>query len=220
MRPRRIVLWRHGRTEWNAEQRFQGQSDVPLDDIGRLQAAQAALVLAELPPDRIITSDLSRARETAEALGGITGLAVVDDKRLRETFAGAWQGLTRSELEDRHGEELLAWSAGSNVRPGGGETRVEVADRMVAAIGEALDGLPGGQTLVVATHGGSARAATGALLGLPHEHWAALGVLSNCAWSVLVENAPRPDGVRHGPPWRLQEYNAGSLPAVALADDR
>jgi probable phosphoglycerate mutase len=220
MTPRRIVLWRHGRTEWNAEQRFQGQSDVPLDDVGRRQAAQAALLLAELPPDRIISSDLSRARSTAEALATVTGLVVAGDERLRETFAGTWQGLTRTELEERHGEELADWSAGSNVRPGGGETRVEVADRMVAAISEALRTLPAGQTLVVATHGGAARAATGALLGLPHEHWAALGVLSNCAWSVLVENVPRPDGIRHGPPWRLQEYNAGSLPAVALADDR
>lgn len=220
MRPRRIVLWRHGRTEWNAQQRFQGQSDVPLDEVGRQQALQAARVLAELPPDRIITSDLSRARETAEVLAGLTGLTAVGDERLRETFAGIWQGLTRAELEARHGEDLANWAAGSNVRPGGGETRVEVADRMVAGITDALRDLPAGQTLVVATHGGSARAATGALLGLPHEHWAALGVLSNCAWSVLVENVPRPGEVRHGPPWRLQEYNAGSLPAVALADDR
>lgn len=220
MRARRIVLWRHGRTEWNAEQRFQGQSDVPLDDVGRRQAAQAARVLADLPPDRIISSDLSRARETAATLSAITGLPVADDERLRETFAGIWQGLTRQELEEGHGEELASWSAGSNVRPGGGETRLEVAERMVAAIDDALLELPAGRTLVVATHGGSARAATGALLGLPHEHWAALGVLSNCAWSVLVENVPQPGGVRHGPPWRLQEYNAGSLPAVALADDR
>lgn len=238
MTPRRIVLWRHGRTEWNAAQRFQGQSDVPLDEVGRRQAAQAARLLADLPPDRIISSDLSRAQETAQALASVTGLTVTGDERLRETFAGTWEGLTRTELEERHGDDLARWSAGSMIRPGGGETRVEVAERMVAAIDEALGELGAGQTLVVATHGGAARAATGALLGLPHEHWAVLGVLSNCAWSVLVENAARtrnaagnaagkvagpqsePSPEHPGPPWRLQEYNAGSLPAVALADDR
>lgn len=220
MTPRRIVLWRHGRTAWNAEQRFQGQSDIALDEVGRRQAEQAAQLLAELEPELIISSDLSRARETAESLSRMTGIPVTPDERLRETFAGTWEGLTRSELEQRFGDDLASWSAGSMIRPGGGETRVEVAERMVEAIEEALVDLGPGRTLVVATHGGAARAATGALLGLPIDHWAALGVLTNCAWSVLLENVPRPGGERHGPPWRLQEYNAGSLPAVALADDR
>jgi broad specificity phosphatase PhoE len=220
VKARRIILWRHGRTEWNAEQRFQGQSDIPLDDVGRQQAAQAARLLQRLEPARIISSDLMRARETAEALASLVARQVDTDERLRETYAGSWQGLTRRELEEQFPDELASWSAGSQIRPGGGETRVEVADRMVAAIDEALTTLEPGQTLVVATHGGAARAATGALLGLPLEHWAALGVLTNCAWSVLAENVPAASGLRHGPPWRLQEYNAGSLPVVALADDR
>ena len=214
------MLWRHGRTSWNAEQRFQGQSDIPLDEVGLRQAEQAARLLAELDPELIISSDLARARETAESLARITGVPVSPDARLRETFAGSWEGLTRRELEQNFGDDLASWSAGSMIRPGGGETRVEVAERMVEAIEESVAGLGPGRTLVVATHGGAARAATGALLGLPIDHWAALGVLTNCAWSVLLENVPRPGGERHGPPWRLQEYNAGSLPAVALADDR
>jgi probable phosphoglycerate mutase len=212
---RHIVFWRHGRTAWNAERRFQGQTDVPLDETGLTQAARAATSLARMRPHRIISSDLSRARATAEALAGLTGLTVDEDIALRETFAGEWQGLTRTELEERFGAELADWSAGSEIRPGGGETRREVADRMVSSIDRALADVPPGQTLVVATHGGSARAAIGALLGLPIEHWAALGVLANCAWSVLEENASE-----RGPRWRLQEYNAGSLPVTALADDR
>lgn len=215
MTARRIVVWRHGRTPWNAEQRFQGQTDVPLDSVGLAQAARAAKALARLHPHRIVSSDLSRARSTADALAALTGLPVHEDPRFRETFAGEWQGLTRTELEERFGDELLLWSAGAGVRPGGGETRREVADRMVEAIGVALSEVGAGQTLVVATHGGAARAAIGALLGLPPEHWAALGVLTNCAWSVLQENTSG-----HGPEWRLQEYNAGSLPETALADDR
>jgi probable phosphoglycerate mutase len=214
-RSTRIVFWRHGRTAWNAERRFQGQTDVPLDDTGRAQAAAAARALARLDPAAIVSSDLSRAKATADALSALTGVPVRTDEGLRETYAGVWQGLTRSELEQQFGDDLAAWAAGSDIRPGGGETRVEVAERMVAVVDRELAPLEVGRTLVVATHGGSARAAIGALLGLPPEHWAALGVLANCAWSVLEANSSG-----HGPAWRLQEYNAGSLPVPALADDR
>ncbi len=210
-----IVFWRHGRTAWNAERRFQGQSDIPLDDAGVAQAARAATSLARLKPHRIVSSDLVRASATADALAALTGLDVHTDADLRETFAGEWEGLTRDELEERFGSQLANWGAGADVRPGGGETRVEVAARVVAAVDRALADVSPGQTLVVATHGGSARAGIAALLGLPPEHWAALGVLANCAWSVLQENT---SGA--GPAWRLQEYNAGSLPRAALADDR
>jgi glucosyl-3-phosphoglycerate phosphatase len=212
---RRLVLWRHGRTAWNAERRFQGQLDVPLDETGRQQAARAATLLAHLGPDAVICSDLARARQTADPLLGATGLEATYDAGLRETFAGEWQGLTRTELEQRYGDDLARWAAGADMRPGGGETRVEVAERMVDAVERALPRAGAGGTLVVVTHGGAARAAIGRLLGLPPENWAALGVLANCAWSVLVENR-----MPAGPRWRLAEYNAGSLPEPALGDDR
>ena len=218
---RRLVLWRHGRTQWNQQRRFQGQSDVELDDTGRFQAQAAAKQLALLPPDRIVSSDLQRARVTAQALADLVGLPVAEDVRLRETFAGSWQGLGREELERDHAEELAAWAAGSDLRPGGGERRTEVAARMVAAIDEALAPLPDGGTLVVVTHGGSARAAVGQLLGLPPEHWAILGVLTNCAWTVLQERFdPELSAAGGGVRWRLEEYNSRSLPETAFADDR
>lgn len=92
---------------------------------------------------------------------------------------------------------------------------MEVAQRVIDVINQELIGVGDQETLVVVTHGGSARAAIAMMLDLPPEHWAALGVLSNCAWSVLSEkDSP------YGPPWRLQEYNARSLPVPALADDR
>ncbi len=212
---RRIVLWRHGRTAWNAERRFQGQSDIELDEEGRAQAQRAANLLVHLTPNRIVSSDLSRAFATAQALAALTGLEVVADPRLRETFAGEWEGLRRPELLADYGDELARWASDSYARPGGGETRVEVAERMVEAIDAYVSELPARGTLIVATHGGSARAAIGALLELPPENWGCLGVLSNCAWSILTENT-----TGHGPAWRLQEYNAGSLPTPALADDR
>lgn len=212
---RRIVLWRHGRTAWNAERRFQGQTDIALDDEGVAQAQRAANLLVHLTPSRIVSSDLSRAFATAQALAALTDLEVQADARLRETFAGEWEGLRRPELLASHGDELARWASDSYVRPGGGETRVEVAERMVEAIDAYVSELPARGTLIVATHGGSARAAIGALLELPPENWGCLGVLSNCAWSILTENT-----TGHGPAWRLQEYNAGSLPTPALADDR
>ena len=213
---RRIVLWRHGRTEWNASRRFQGQTDIPLDEVGIAQAHNAAEQLATLKPSRIISSDLQRAFVTAQTLGDLCNLPVITDAGLRETYAGAWEGLSRDVIMRDYGDELAAWAAGSNLKPGSnGETRTEVADRMMTVITRELEQVKKGQTIVVVTHGGSARAVIAQLIGLPPEHWAVLGVLTNCAWSVLTEKDSA-----YGPPWRLQEYNAGSLPVPALADDR
>lgn len=218
MSGRRLVLWRHGRTTWNASSRFQGQEDVPLDEVGIEQARRAAQVLAGLRPTHIVASDLSRAHETALALATVVGLPVTTDSALRETYAGQWQGLTRSEIQTRWPEEFAAWGGDSNLRPGGGETRLEVADRVIGAIERALTEVPDDGTLVVASHGGALRAALGRLMGLEPAQWTALGVLSNAQWSVLVEldaAVPRPEGLR----WRLHEYNAGSLPEPAVGGD-
>lgn len=218
---RRIAIWRHGRTSWNAEQRFQGQTDIALDDTGLAQARRAAAMLASLPPAAIICSDLTRTQQTAAPLVELTGIDPVLDEGLRETYAGEWEGKTRPVLLEEYGEDLHRWSADPHMRAGVvGETRLEVADRMVAAVDRGLALIPEDGVLVVVTHGGAARAGIGRLLGLPPEHWAALGVLTNCSWSVLLENSPP------GPAWRLQEYNAGSLPesvpvdGVWPADDR
>jgi broad specificity phosphatase PhoE len=210
------VLWRHGRTAWNEQGRFQGTEDVPLDDVGRAQAERAAAMLAVLGPTAIVSSDLERARDTASALSRVSGVPVAIDVDLREIHAGTWQGQVRAELDRQNAADLLAWSRGDEIRPGGGETRAEVAERMVAAIDRALVGVHEGGTLVVVTHGGSARSAMGSLLGLPRSSWSALGVLANCSWSVLQETGwgdPYPA-------WRLAEYNAGSLPTPVLGDDR
>jgi probable phosphoglycerate mutase len=207
---RRVVLWRHGRTEWNAGSRFQGTTDVPLDAVGVAQAERAARDLASLGPARIVSSDLERARVTAQSLAELVGLDVGTDPDLRETYAGDWQGLVREEIVARDAERYHAWIAGADVRPGGGETRTEVGLRVERAVERHLEGLGDGAVLVVATHGGAARAGMGRLLGLPVEHWAVLGGLVNCAWSVLEE-------AREGG-WRLVEHNARSLPEELVVD--
>ena len=86
------MLWRHGQTTWNAERRFQGQSDIPLDATGQAQAERAARLLAGLRPDMIVSSDLSRAASTAAPLAQLTGLDVILDKDLRERHGGQWEG--------------------------------------------------------------------------------------------------------------------------------
>ncbi len=161
------MLWRHGRTRWNLEDRFQGHSDVELDETGWAQAERAARLLAALNPVTVVSSDLRRARDTAEALGQVAGVAVQEDPRLRETFAGAWQGLTVAEIRSTDASAYAAWRTGADVPAGGAETRSDVAARVVPAIVDALGSVPPGETLVVVTHGGSARAAIGSLLGLP-----------------------------------------------------
>ena len=219
MTARRLVLWRHGRTSWNSINRFQGQEDVSLDEVGVDQVRRAAQTLIGLKPTHIIACDLERAHNTALALAELAGLDVVTNPDLRETYAGAWQGLTRSEIMEQYPEDFAAWGGDPNIRPGGGETAKEVSDRVTRAIEKALEDVPAGGTLVVASHGGALRAALGQLLALDPTQWTALGVLANAQWSMLIEldeKMPRPAGLK----WRLQEYNAGSLPEPAMGDDR
>ena len=123
----RLVLWRHGQTTYNAEHRFQGQRDVPLNALGRAQAQRAAKHLAGLHPAAIWSSDLVRASETADCLADLTGLVVQTDKDLRERHGGAWEGLTIDEIRERYPEDLAAWD------PPGGELVEAVAERTHAA---------------------------------------------------------------------------------------
>lgn len=202
----RIVLWRHGRTEWNAQHRWQGQSDIPLDIIGKAQAEAAAEKLASLHPSKIVSSDLMRAAQTAQFLSHVTGLEVVLDNRLRETSGGLWEGLTYSEIDQQHGQSLRNWQQDITVPAGvTGETRGEVAKRVAEAISDYAKDTAG--TLVVATHGGSARAATLELLGLPMKHHNAFKVLSNAGWVVFDRDETHQI-------WRISDYNLTAMPPM------
>ncbi|MGR8010589.1 histidine phosphatase family protein [Streptomyces hypolithicus] len=209
-RGRRIVLWRHGQTSWNLERRFQGSTDIELTETGVAQARRAARLLASLKPDVMIASDLKRAAATAVELSTLTGLDVTHDAALRETYAGAWQGLTHDEIIGQFGDQYAAWKRGEAVRRGGGELETEVADRAAPVVLAHADKLADNGTLVVVSHGGTIRTTIGRLLGLESHHWEGLGGLSNCCWSVLGEGARG---------WRLLEHNAGTLPEPVLGDD-
>jgi broad specificity phosphatase PhoE len=204
------VLWRHGQTAWNLEQRFQGNTDIELTAEGTAQARRAARLLAALRPDMIISSDLRRAAATAAELAAVTNLPVTHYEGLRETFAGKWQGLTHTEILARYGEQYAAWKRGEPVRRGGGELETEVADRAAPVVLTAADKLADDGVLVVVSHGGTIRTTIGRLLGLESTSWESLGGLTNCCWSVLGEGARG---------WRLLEHNAGTLPEPVLGDD-
>jgi glucosyl-3-phosphoglycerate phosphatase len=208
---RTVLVWRHGQTAWNSQRRFQGQLDIPLDDVGREQAARAATLLAGFAPSAIVSSDLVRARDTAQALSDVTGLPVATDPRLREIDVGMWQGLTFDEVSERFPVEAAAWRDGGDGRRGGGESLVEVGARGVAAVDEALLDLASDGTLVVVTHGAAGRAIVASMIGLPTPSWRALGSLANCCWSLMGESESG---------WRLFDHNAGSVPQAVIGDDR
>ncbi len=211
---RRIILWRHGRTQWNLEGRVQGQTDIALDEVGRQQARDAAARLASLNPYRIVSSDLSRAFDTATALGERTGVPVETDPLLRELAFGVREGLTWRESWERFPEQMQAWADGHEDRVEGAETHAQAAGRLDAALTKHLEDLPEGETLVVVAHGAVLRTGTCLFLGFPETHWRFFGGLSNCHWSVLEESR-----YEEWSQWRLTEWNSGSLPEPVLSDD-
>ena len=205
-----IILWRHGQTQWNVANKFQGHTDIPLNAVGEFQAQHAAPMLAAINPTMIIASDLMRAQSTARELVKITGLDVLTDARLRETNCGNWEGLTGAEIRKVDLDNLRQWSMGGDNPAGGiGERRSEVGARGVAAINSALAGKDN-QRLVVATHGGTARTIIGTYLDLPIPFWSRIGGLSNAQWSILEES---PKG------WLLVEHNAGSIPEPVMGEE-
>ncbi|MBM0259233.1 histidine phosphatase family protein [Micromonospora sp. 4G55] len=204
----RLIVWRHGNTDWNAASRVQGQTDVALNDRGREQARAAAPLLAALRPDAIVASDLSRAADTAAALAAVTGLPVRTDARLRERYFGRWQGLALTEVAERFPDEYARWRAGDPDPGAEIETLDDLGKRVGAAFQDAADLVPGG-TVVVATHGGGARQGCGYLLGWDHAVLRTVGSLQNCHWTELRYD----DGVKRRtvPGWHLRAHNVGLI---------
>ncbi|HEY8302832.1 MAG TPA: histidine phosphatase family protein [Jatrophihabitans sp.] len=198
----KLVLLRHGRTAWNAERRFQGHADPPLDEVGKQQAYEVAGVVAALHPDLLVSSDAARAMQTAHRLAAATGLQVRIEPRLRERGLGHWEGLTRDEVAARHPDEYADWVAGRDVSRRGGETREQVAARALAAFAD----LPAVQTAVLVTHSATAMALCNGLVGLSQQLHV-LGPLANCHWTELTTET-----TGH---WRVRGHNLG-VPGVVV----
>ncbi len=198
---RRLILVRHGETDWNAAHRLQGSSDVPLNENGRAQARAAAPVLARIfPVKTIVASDLSRALETAHIIADAMGADVVTDARLQERSYGVWEGLSEDVRRSEHGQEHTRWERGLEPRVEGYEGHEAVARRALAAV---ADHVTGDGTHVLVSHGSTARMLIGALLGLEWDS-RAIGNLGNARWAEL-ENATGDDAPGN---WVLRALNA------------
>lgn len=174
----RLLVVRHGQSEWNAVGRWQGQADPPLDRAGQLQAVAASELLGTF--DAVWASDLQRARLTAEIIAELLGIGPVQiDQRLREVHVGPWEGLTRDEVE-------AGWPGylAERRRPDGFEPYDDAAQRLMAALTDIATEHPGGEVLVI-SHGGIIRAARHSL-GATDTH------LPNLGGTWMTAHGPHP----------------------------
>ena len=219
---RSITLIRHGRTSYNARHCFQGQIDIPLDEIGEWQVRQTAQALRSLyvesHPERrqlVVASDLSRAMATAHAFADPLGLVVHPDARVRERNFGEWEGKELAELERECPEDYRAWAEyrGGELRHGA-ETKAAVGERGRAALEEWSFSAGADTDLYVFSHGSWIAQTVQTVLGLGaiHPDFADVVSMGNAHWVRFVA-ADMPDGTLR---WRLVDYNHG--PALADTD--
>ncbi|MDO5696595.1 MAG: histidine phosphatase family protein [Dermatophilus congolensis] len=194
---RRIIVMRHGVTEYNLANIVQGQLDIPLSPEGEAQAALAAPFVARMRPDLVISSDLRRASYTAFQVAAQLQLDVVLDPRLRESASGTWEGMPVDQLDP-----VPDWTTFGVTSPRGGpegESVIDVVERVRPLLDEVRETLPEGGCALLVTHGVTARALTAELVGLDQGvAWVALAGLHNCGWGVIEEG-------HRG--WRLRSWN-------------
>lgn len=191
----RLVLLRHGRTEWNHTERMQGQHDVHLDEVGIEQAHAAARSLRTRDFQAVYSSDLARARVTAETVAKDLGLPVVVDPRLQEIHMGSWSGKTRTEVEAEFPDfARLYWAGRDFRRSPEGETIAEMVERAMPALTEIIERHRGHDVLVVghgfmlsqiAQHLVGIKAEARILGGLANAHWTEIGIApDDNAWII------------------------------------
>lgn len=203
---RAVTLLRHGQTEYNAGGRMQGHLDTQLTAEGRAQAAAVVPLLAGIGFDRIISSDLTRAYDTALAVAEACGLPLSVDKRLRETHLGDWQGRTIAEIETDRPGAIAEWRSDPQWTPPAGESRVDVVHRSLPVVAE-LDAAyaddPEERSVLLVAHGGMIAGMVCGLLGLPQSAWPVIGGMGNAKWAVVARRDDHPR-------WRLSGYNIGA----------
>lgn len=173
-----LILVRHGETDWNAQRRYQGQSDVPLSNLGWQQAELIAGRLAGKEIDATYASDLSRARETARAIAEKSGLEVTPEPRLRELKFGVLEGLTFDEAQERYPEMIAAWLDDFNRPPEGAET-IDLFNARCVSLLDDLKQKHDEQVVLLVAHGGSLSEILRVVLGLSREK----------RWYLEMENA-------------------------------
>jgi len=174
----RLLIVRHGETEWNAQRRYQGQSDVPLSDAGRAQARALVGRLARETLAAAYVSDLGRAVETAEILLAGRDVPLVKEARLREMNFGVLEGLTFKDAYARYPAEIDAWLKDYNTPPPGGEDLDSFAARVASLLDE-LQANHDEQVILLVAHGGPLSELARLALGMPHTR----------RWSFVMDNA-------------------------------
>ncbi len=194
----RLMLIRHGETDWNATLRYQGHANIPLNEQGRAQAQKAGARLAHYRAAAIYTSDILRAAETAEIVGAATGLTPEPMPNLREIDVGQWEGLTPEELYRRFPEHMAAFDRdpARTVRLGG-ESYAQLQERALIALNDIHAAYPGDELVLAVSHGGTIRALLCHIIGLDLAHFGRLW-LDNGSFTELRHGA-------HG--WRLVRLN-------------
>ncbi len=233
MSANRVVLIRHGLTDFNVERRFQGVIDRPLNDTGRGQAEAAARALnrqldggrVRLSFERVadftgavqvVSSPLQRARETAQILtrvlrmGGHEVAPLEVDPRFIERSYGVMEGLNLAEATERYESWVARWRSTGECLEAGIEGSDEVGARMAEAVRDWSGRLSEGTTLLVVSHGSAIVRGVITLIGLNPLNFDALSGLDNCRWSVLVHTGGGGSGASGEPTWRLAAHNQGS----------
>ncbi|MGP9844160.1 histidine phosphatase family protein [Brachybacterium sp. 107] len=180
----RLILVRHGQTDYNKEGRLQGQVDIPLNATGTRQAGVLAAAVAANPPDLIVASPLERARDTAQIVASSCGLEVTTDAALIERSFGTWEGLRGEEIRRHWPTEHADWRAHRPVTGLGLEDRPAVAERIADAC-RRLVAENTGRTVMVVSHGAAITLGITALLGLDADDFRGIAGLENCHRSVL-----------------------------------
>ena len=194
----KLVLWRHGVTDWNERGLFQGQTDIPLNDRGLGQAAAAAPYLAEFAPVAVYSSPMQRAQQTAHALTALIGQTPIIDPRLAEIDVGSWVGKNLASTMADDPVVRAAVQAGNDYRRSpSGETMTEVGRRAGDSLRE-IASRHSGQVVVAVSHGGAIRMGIANLLEWTHWESIVLAGVANCGWCVL--------NLRYGR-WRIEAYN-------------
>lgn len=205
MRRVRLILVRHGESEWNAAGLLQGHGGPGLTARGKAQAEVTARLLARDHADAaaIVRSDLERVSETAAPTEGLlAGTPVLVDERLRELDLGSWTGMTRAEAASTDPDGFSAWARGEAVPAGGAESFADLRARVTTALSELARRVLGGPaadrpaTVLVFTHGGPIRASVAAAVGVPLGGHRSLRPVGNCAISVL--DVPPPGDIAAG----------------------
>ena len=197
-----IILLRHGVTDWNDGGRFQGHADIPLNDAGREQATAAGELLRDARITRAVSSDLSRAAETAQLVTAGWGIDVQTDERLREVNVGSWAGMSVEDIGKEDSDFWPALREGRDFpRSPTGESATQAGQRVALAVLDHAEAAADGEVLLVVGHGLSLRVGALLLMGLDYSHARLFGGLVNCHWMVL-----RP-GEDH---YRLLSYNVGA----------